>query len=124
MSNSEFCNAKKVVNMSKTLGKKIKSLRQGKALSLDKLAEMTGSSKSYLWELENPRPGKKLIKPSAEKMVTIAHHLGVTADYLLSEEATPNDAVLRDAFFRDFQNLDTEDQKRIKDMVEAWSKKK
>lgn len=110
--------------MSMTLGKKIKSLRQAKGLSLDKLAEMTGSSKSYLWELENPRPGKKLIKPSAEKMVSIAQHLGVTADYLLSDETAPNEAVLKEAFFRDFQNLSLEDQERVKDMVEAWSKKK
>ena len=35
------------------LGDKIRDLRKEKKLTLDKLAELTGSSKSYIWELEN-----------------------------------------------------------------------
>lgn len=42
--------------------KRIKELRISKGFSLDKLAELTGSSKSYIWELEiknPPRPSAK-----------------------------------------------------------------
>jgi len=37
--------------MTTTLGEKIKRHRQEKEYSLDKLAELTESSKSYIWEL-------------------------------------------------------------------------
>ncbi len=47
------------------------------------LAEQTGSSKSYVWELENKNPPR----PSAEKIDRIAKALGVTADYLMDSEA-------------------------------------
>jgi hypothetical protein len=45
------------------LGDKIRALRKQKKLSLEQLAELTDSSKSYIWELEN----KDDPKPSAEK---------------------------------------------------------
>jgi transcriptional regulator with XRE-family HTH domain len=35
-----------------SLGEKLRKHRQEKGYSLDKLAEITDSSKSYLWELE------------------------------------------------------------------------
>jgi DNA-binding XRE family transcriptional regulator len=35
------------------LGDKIRALRKEKKLSLEQLAELTDSSKSYIWELEN-----------------------------------------------------------------------
>ncbi len=46
------------------LGDKIRALRKQKKLSLEQLAELTDSSKSYIWELEN----KDDPKPSAEKI--------------------------------------------------------
>jgi len=39
--------------MSTILGEKLRRLRKEKGYSLDKLAELSGSSKSYMWELEN-----------------------------------------------------------------------
>ena len=50
--------------MTTSLGDKLKRHRQEKGYSLDKLAELTESSKSYLWELEN----RDTRKPSAEKL--------------------------------------------------------
>ena len=38
--------------MTTSLGAKLKHHRLEKGYSLDKLAELTGSSKSYLWELD------------------------------------------------------------------------
>ena len=37
-------------------GVRIKDLRTRKGLTLDQLAQETGSSKSYIWELENKNP--------------------------------------------------------------------
>jgi len=47
------------------LGDRIRTLRKEKGLTLDQLAEQSGSSKSYIWELENKSPPR----PSAEKLV-------------------------------------------------------
>ncbi len=107
--------------MASRLGDKLKQCRQDKGYSLDKLAEITGSSKSYLWELEN----RDTRKPSAEKLTTVAAALGVTADYLLDEGATePDDEVLKNALFRNFRKLDPGDQKAIQETIERWGKKK
>lgn len=107
-----------------SLGKKIKKLRKEKGYSLDKLAELTESSKSYLWELENPRPGIKNVKPSAEKLMQIAKILSVTTDYLLDDKAGHDEEVIKEAFFRNFNQLEPEDKKRIQEMIELWGKKK
>ena len=72
--------------MTTSLGEKIRHHRQEKGYSLDKLAELTESSKSYIWELEN----RDTRKPSAEKLTRIAQALSVTTDYLLDEKATPD----------------------------------
>jgi transcriptional regulator with XRE-family HTH domain len=105
--------------MTTSLGEKIRHHRQEKGYSLDKLAELTESSKSYMWELEN----RETRKPSAEKLTRIAQALSVTTDYLLDESATPDEKVLQDAFFRKFSKLEDEDKKKIEQMIDMWGKK-
>ncbi|TVS19400.1 MAG: XRE family transcriptional regulator [Gammaproteobacteria bacterium] len=105
--------------MTTTLGAKIKRHRQEKGYSLDKLAELTDSSKSYIWELEN----RDTRKPSGEKLTRIARALGVTTDYLLDETEEPSNEVLKEAFFRKFSELEPEDQEKIKQMIDMWGKK-
>ena len=104
--------------MADTLGKKLKYHRNQKGYSLDKLAEITKSSKSYLWELEN----RDTRKPSAEKLTKIAQAIGVTTDYLLDNRATENEGVLREAFFRKFNTLADADKKKIEEIIEIWVK--
>ena len=106
--------------MATSLGEKIRRHRQEKGFSLDKLAELTESSKIYIWELEN----RDTRKPSAEKLTRIAQALSVTTDYLLDESATPNEEVMKEAFFRKFTKLDIEDQKKIEQMIDVWGKRK
>jgi len=106
--------------MATSLGEKIRRHRQEKGYSLDKLANLTESSKSYIWELEN----RDARKPSGAKLTRIAQALSVTTDYLLDESADPDEKVVREAFFRKFSKLDPDDKKRIEDMVEAWGKKR
>ena len=105
--------------MTTSLGAKIKRHRQEKGYSLDKLAELTDSSKSYIWELEN----RDTRKPSGEKLTRIAQALEVTTDYLLDDSEEPSDQVLREAFFRKFSKLDPQDQEKISQMIDAWGKK-
>ncbi|WP_299076295.1 helix-turn-helix transcriptional regulator [uncultured Paraglaciecola sp.] len=63
-----------------TFGIRVRQLRTANRLTLDQLAEMTGSSKSYIWEIES---GKESARPSAMKAYRIASALRVTIEYLL-----------------------------------------
>lgn len=105
--------------MTNVLGEKIRNLRKGKGLTLEGLAEQAGSSKSYIWELENKNPPR----PSAEKVARIAEALGVTADFLVDEtETSPTTAVLDEAFYRQYRRLPDPTKEKIRQMVEIWSK--
>lgn len=106
--------------MATTLGKKLKELRQQKGYSLDELAALTDTSKSYLWELEN----RDQRKPSGEKLNRIAIQLDVTANYLLDDNAAADDEMQQEAFFRKFNSLTAEDRDRIEQMMDTWAKKK
>jgi transcriptional regulator with XRE-family HTH domain len=105
--------------MTTSPGAKIKRHRQEKGFSLDKLAELTDSSKSYIWELEN----RDTRKPSGEKLTRIAQALDVTTDYLLDDSEEPGDEVLKEAFFRKFSKLAPDDQAKINQMIDMWGKK-
>ena len=103
--------------MSTALGEKLKKLRKEKGLTLDQLAERTGSSKSYIWELENKKPPR----PSADKLSKIATELGVTMEYLLDQEQRVTEADATDEmFFRKYQQMDADVKKKIRKMVELW----
>ncbi|KVK53963.1 transcriptional regulator [Agrobacterium deltaense] len=96
-----------------TFGKRIKELRTAKGLTLDQLASATGSSKSYIWELENKDPPR----PSAEKLADIAAVLGVTTDYLIGrEEVTLADAEDK-AFFREYSQMPDDTRQKIRAMA-------
>ena len=106
--------------MSTAIGKKIRQLRKEKGLTLEKLAQLSDSSKSYIWELENKDPPR----PSAEKVAKIAVVLGVTTDYLIdTSQKTPDSNVLDRAFFRDYQDLNESDKERLREIVKAWGRK-
>lgn len=103
--------------MSSPLGEKIRELRGKKGLSLDDLATLTQSSKSYIWELEN----KDAPRPSAEKIAKIAAALDVTTEYLMSTETTPPDKqVVDQAFFRKYQGMPEETKRRLRKLLDAW----
>ena len=63
------------------LSQKIGKLRKEKAFSLNRLAEMAGVSKAYLWQLENSVSKQ----PSAEILFKIASALGTTIADLLDK---------------------------------------
>lgn len=106
--------------MSTALGEKIRALRLKHGFTLEKLAEETGSSKSYIWELENKNPPR----PSAEKVARIAAALKVTADYLVDESGLASEADAVDqAFFRKFRSMDPATKDKVRRMIELWDEK-
>lgn len=106
--------------MTPSFGKKIRLLRKEKGYTLEKLAELTDSSKSYIWELENKDPPR----PSADKITKIAGVLGVTTEYLMSKsQKPPSDTVLDAVFFREYQDLDETTKEKIRELVNVWGKK-
>ena len=98
-------------------GEKIRELRKSKGLTLEQLGEATGSSKSYIWELENRDPPR----PSMEKIAKIAAVLGVTADYLADEtESSPPPDVVDQAFFRKYRAMPDETKDKIRKILDVW----
>jgi transcriptional regulator with XRE-family HTH domain len=103
--------------MSTSLGDKIRELRKKKGYTLEKLAELTESSKSYIWELENKNPPR----PSGDKIARIASALGVTSDYLLDRTEKTNVAEATDqAFFRRYRKMQPATKEKIRRMVDLW----
>jgi transcriptional regulator with XRE-family HTH domain len=75
-----------VVRMKTILGQNITTLRKLKGLTLQELADKTGTSKSYIWELEN------LDKvPSVYLISKIAKVLGRSTDKLLQNVTEKGD---------------------------------
>lgn len=102
--------------MSTPLGEKIRRLRQGRRYSLDQLAELAETSKSYLWELEN----RDTANPTMDKVAKIARVLGVTPEFLLDDQVTePSDAVTDRAFFRKYQKLPPETKQKLQDILKV-----
>ena len=99
--------------MTLPFGIRIRELRKAKGYTLDKLAELSGSSKSYIWELENKNPPR----PSAEKLSKIAEILGVTVNYVLNGDEPLEDAT-DSAFFRKYQKMDAATKDKIRKMVD------
>lgn len=98
------------------LGRKVRDLRQEKGMTLEQLASATGSSKSYMWEIEN----KPVARPSAEKLARIAEVLGVTTEYLLSENrAAPTADDLDQAFFHRFQGADRSVKEKLRRILDV-----
>ena len=99
------------------LGEKIRRLRKAKNLTLDQLATLADSSKSYIWELENKNPPR----PSAEKLSKIAVNLDVTIEYLLDEKQSIMEEDAVDArFHREYQDMPPETKEKIRKMVKLW----
>ena len=102
------------------IGDRIRTLRKERGLTLDQLAEHSGSSKSYIWELENKNPPR----PSAEKLSKIATALGTTIEYLMEGDVSQSADAAADAhFFRNFQRMSAPDKDKLRQIVDLWTDK-
>jgi len=99
--------------MATPLGERVRELRLKRGLTLEALAERAGSSKSYMWEIEN----NDVARPSAEKLQQIALALETTADYLLTAEAITEPDAADKAFFRKYQKMKPKGKERLREML-------
>lgn len=105
--------------MATSMGAKLKELRKQRGYTLDKVAELAGLSKSYLWELEN----RDSSRPSAEKLIALADVLGVSVSYLIEEDMRePEEQQQDEVFFRGYQKLDPEAKEQLRKIMETFKK--
>ena len=105
--------------MATRLGEKLRDLRKQRGLTLEKLADMAGLSKSYLWELEN----RESQRPSAEKLTALADALGVGTSFFLEDDLRePEERHLDDAFFRGYKNLEHEAKAQLRKILDTFKK--
>lgn len=98
------------------LGERVREQRRKRGLTLEGLAERVGSSKSYMWEIEN----KDVARPSAEKLALIATALDTTVEYLLAGDGVQEEENADDiAFFRKYKKMDAPAKERLRRILDA-----
>ena len=119
-------------------GNRIRELRKNKGLTLEALAEKIGSTKSYVWELEN----KPNIRPSATKVYKIAVVLETTVEDLMGETVSADeiedqvffrelrkntvsaDEIEDQVFFREYHELKLETKQQLKSILNVLKQSK
>lgn len=105
--------------MATRLGEKLRKLRKDNDLTLDRLAEQSGLSKSYLWELEN----RDSQRPSAEKLTALAGVFGLSPTYFIEDDVrAPEERHVDEGFFRAYQKLDSEAKEQLRRILETFKK--
>ena len=103
--------------MSESFGQKVRNAREKKKFSLEELANRLGSTKSYVWQLENKSPAR----PSGRMLLRLAKELDVSPEFLIDddvEEAT--DEQFEGVLFRKVKGkkLTSEDAARLSSMID------
>ena len=105
--------------MANRLGEKLHKLRKDNGFTLDALAEKSGLSKSYLWELEN----RESQRPSAEKLTALANVFGVSATFFIEDDVrTPQERHRDEGFYRDYQKLDADAKEQLYKILRTFKK--
>ena len=105
--------------MATRLGEKLRKLRKNKGLTLDALAQESGLSKSYLWELEN----RESQRPSAEKLTALANVFGLPPTYFIEDDVrTPKQQHKDEGFYRDYQRLDDDAKAHLRKILDTFKK--
>ncbi len=103
----------------KTFSQKIKEERTKIKMTLEELGNSIGSTKTYVWELENKKTNAR---PSADKLLKIADTLMVSPDYLINDNLEEENINLLDkAFFRKFSKLNESDKDIIRKLINSFS---
>lgn len=97
-----------------TIGARISNLRKQRGLSLEDLANLSGSSKSYIWEIEH----KGDASMSVAKLAAIAEALKVPVHYFLDACVALDDA--EDArFFEQYKAMSVAEKRRMRRILAA-----
>ena len=98
------------------IGEKIHRLRREQGMTLEALAKKLGSSRHYVWRLENTSKNY-----SAKKIHDLARVLGVSADFLMEDaEETPQEQQIDSAFFSRYQHLPPEAKVQMRKILATF----
>ena len=100
--------------MTKSFAEKIREERERLELTLEQLGEKIGSTKSYIWELEN----KPTTRPSAEKVFKLAEVFGVSAEYLMDDTGKISREIEK-AFFSKLQKLSDTNKQILRKFINS-----
>lgn len=107
--------------MSEKFGDKLRQMRTSRGVTLEVLAAAVGSSKAYMWQLEN-KPNAKL---SAEMLLKLAGYFNQSPEFFIDDEQIePSENQMEDAFFRKFKKLSDSDKRTIERMISGLDEKK
>ena len=98
-----------------TLGNRVKKIRKDKGWSLDKLAEKSNSSKSYIWEIEHSKPSQR---PSAKLVYDLSIALDTTMEWLINGNKNQNEADT--VFIRRYLNMSKESKKIMQIIIPVF----
>ena len=87
--------------MASEFGIRLKQIRTREKQTLEGLAKEVGSSKAYIWELEN----KENVRPSGEILYKLANALNTTIVTLMGEKEESELDERDQVFFRNYQKL-------------------
>jgi len=104
-----------IFTMSEKFGERLRQIRESESLSLEGLAEEVGSTKSYVWELEN----KPNIRPSAELVYKLSVALKTTVGILMGEQALDEFPDEDQVFFRNYEQLKPQTKRRLSKIMDA-----
>ena len=106
--------------MSDNFGEKLRKRRNDMGFTLNGLAKKIGSTKAYIWQLENKKPAK----PSGEMLIKLAKALEISAEFLIDDtNSEPTDSQVRIAMARgaDSRGLSQNDLDRLFKAVDIGS---
>ena len=92
-------------------GTRLQTMRKSKKLTLEELATRVGTTKSYIWELEN----KPNIQPSAALVTKLANELNCTVEHLMEGEGNDADRI----FFREYQQLNDDTKSTLSKIMKS-----
>ena len=97
-------------------GSRLREARKAKGQTLDQLGSQIGSSKAYVWQLEN----KDQASPSGDLLMKLCSVLDQTPSYFLGTgDGASDDLAQKEILFRKFQALGERDKQTILSLIKV-----
>ena len=112
--------------LSLNFGEKLRKRRVERGITLERLAEIVGTRKSYIWQLENKKPAR----PSGELLIKLANALDISGEFLIDDRYDmPSDmhvgiALARGASERGLKQEDIDKLFEIADTINGKTRKR
>lgn len=99
-----------------TFGQRLKETRESLAITQIKLAKMTNSSKSRIWELEKYENAN----PTMQMLKGISSSLGRSIDYFVFGEHSQEYDILENTW----EQLNEDEKDKIMDLMAMWAERR